>query len=333
MAYFFSALFFLSIAGFVAGLIRPRLFKMKSRKYAATIFSGAIVVSFILLAITLPDSAHTAPQVSNSLPSVPHVSNTQKQPDTSQGTGSQVQAQTQQTPSAPQTQGTAASEPATQQDTSATSNTSTPTYGVRTKTSGCVANQVLQDPACTPGDVLTTSISTICVSGYTQTVRNVPLSEKEAVFAEYGISYSDHSNYEVDHLISLELGGSNDISNLWPESSVITDDSFTKDKLENYLHAQVCSGALALTDAQSEISSNWLEYYTIDILHQTYTGPSPSSNPTTTSPPATQTGPETKKSTSGICHEQGTQYYNQTKIFTPYDSLAACLASGGRLPK
>ena len=46
------------------------------------------------------------------------------------------------------------------------------------------------------------------------TVRNVPDSVRYAVFAEYGIDYSLHSNYEVDHLISLELGGSNDIADL-----------------------------------------------------------------------------------------------------------------------
>jgi hypothetical protein len=54
-----------------------------------------------------------------------------------------------------------------------------PHYGVRTKTNGCVANQALPDPACSAGAVLTTDTSVICVSGYTQTVRDVPLSEKE----------------------------------------------------------------------------------------------------------------------------------------------------------
>ena len=131
----------------------------------------------------------------------------------------------------------------------------------QTKTSGCAANQVLQDPACTPGEVLTADISVICKSGYTKTVRDVPLSEKEEVFAEYGIPYSLHGNYEVDHLISLELGGSNSISNLWPENSTIENGSLTKDKFENYLHGQVCSGKMAISEAQKEISTGWLEYY------------------------------------------------------------------------
>lgn len=134
-------------------------------------------------------------------------------------------------------------------------------YGVQTKTSNCIANQILQDPACTPGMVLTTDASIVCKSGYTKTVRNVSETTKKKVFAEYGIPWSQHSNYEVDHLISLELGGGNDISNLWPENSTIKNGSLSKDNFENYLHNQVCKGNMTLVEAQAEISSNWVLYY------------------------------------------------------------------------
>ncbi len=142
-----------------------------------------------------------------------------------------------------------------------TYSTSFAAYGVQTRTFGCSADQALQDPACTPGAVLTTDKSIICVSGYTQTVRNVTTATKKKVFKEYGIPWSLHSNYEVDHLISLELGGSNDISNLWPESYGIKNGSRSKDVFENYLHHEVCAGRLSLSAAQREISSNWLVYY------------------------------------------------------------------------
>lgn len=135
------------------------------------------------------------------------------------------------------------------------------TYGVQTKTVHCVANQVLPDPKCTPGAVLTTNAKIVCVSGYTKTVRNVSESIKKRVFTEYGIPYSQRGNYEVDHLISLELGGSNAISNLWPENSTLTNGSNTKDRFENYLHKQVCNGSMTLTEAQREISTNWVQYY------------------------------------------------------------------------
>lgn len=137
-------------------------------------------------------------------------------------------------------------------------------YGVQTKTSNCSANQILPDSACTPGAVLTTNTSVVCKVGYTKTVRDVSEATKKKVFAEYGIPYIQHSNYEVDHLISLEIGGGNDISNLWPENLKITDGSLTKDKFENYLHSHVCSGKMTIAEAQKEISTNWLKYYQDD---------------------------------------------------------------------
>ncbi len=43
--------------------------------------------------------------------------------------------------------------------------------------------------------------------------------------------------------------------------------------------------------------------------------------------------PAVKKSNTGICHQKGTNFYNNTKNFTSFDSISACLDSGGRLPK
>ena len=75
----------------------------------------------------------------------------------------------------------------------------------------------LPDPACTPGLALNVTTSEVCVSGYSSTVRNVSVSLKETVYAEYGIANHTKGEYEIDHLISLQLGGSNDITNLWPQ--------------------------------------------------------------------------------------------------------------------
>ena len=137
-----------------------------------------------------------------------------------------------------------------------------PHWGVQTKTSGCVAHAGLPDSACTPGDLLATGTkSAICQSGYAGSVRNVPTSEKDQVYAEYGITHHSPGQYEVDHLVSLELGGSNDISNLWPELASPQPGFHEKDKVENYLHSQVCSGAIALKEAQIEIATNWLAVY------------------------------------------------------------------------
>jgi hypothetical protein len=145
--------------------------------------------------------------------------------------------------------------------TAGPSNT-TPAWGKPTKTSGCVASGGLQDQACTPGDILPDATKDqICTPGYSQQVRNVPDRVKEDAYAEYGIASHSTGEYEVDHLVSLELGGSNDISNLWPEAAVPKPGFHEKDKVENYLHAQVCSGAISLQDAQREIATNWLDVY------------------------------------------------------------------------
>lgn len=137
-----------------------------------------------------------------------------------------------------------------------------PNWGVQTKTSGCTAHDALPDSACTPGAILATGTKdAICQSGYASSVRNVPTSEKSQVYAEYGIAHHSPGEYEVDHLVSLELGGSNDISNLWPEAASPKPGFHEKDKVENYLHDQVCSGAISLKDAQKEIATNWLAVY------------------------------------------------------------------------
>ena len=138
----------------------------------------------------------------------------------------------------------------------------TANFGVQTKTSGCQAHNGLPDSACTPGAILATGTKdAICKSGYAKSVRNVPDSEKNQVYAEYGITSHAPGQYEVDHLVSLELGGSNDIANLWPELASPTPGFHEKDKVENYLHSQVCSGAVSLQQAQVEIATNWLAVY------------------------------------------------------------------------
>ena len=137
-----------------------------------------------------------------------------------------------------------------------------PPLGQRSKTDGCAVNGPLQDLACTPGAIFPgVTKDQICKPGYAKSVRNVPESEKNQVYAEYGIKTHKAGDYEVDHLISLELGGSNEIANLWPEAASPTPGFHQKDRFENYLHDQVCSGAISLAEAQRRIASNWLQYW------------------------------------------------------------------------
>lgn len=137
-----------------------------------------------------------------------------------------------------------------------------PQWGVRAKTSGCQASGGLQDKACTPGAIFSDATKTkICVPGYASSVRNVPVSLKSKVYAAYGIKKRRPGQYEVDHLVSLQLGGSNDIANLWPELAEPKPGFHEKDRVENWLHDQVCKDKMSLRDAQIKIATNWLAVY------------------------------------------------------------------------
>ncbi len=136
-----------------------------------------------------------------------------------------------------------------------------PQFGVQNKTSGCQVNGKYPDLACTPGAIFNVTTSQVCTSGYSKGVRNVPESEKNQVYAEYGIASRTSGQYEVDHFVSLELGGSNDIANLWPEAASPNPGFHEKDKVENYLHSQMCNGAMTLQEAQREIATDWYAVY------------------------------------------------------------------------
>jgi hypothetical protein len=118
------------------------------------------------------------------------------------------------------------------------------------------------DYSLTPGDIMTTDTNTICTKGYTTTVRDVSESLRRRVFQEYGISYPPQSGaYELDHFIPLELGGSNDITNLFPEPAEPKPGFHEKDLVENYLHKQVCDGHMTIQDAQTAIRQDWYKVY------------------------------------------------------------------------
>jgi hypothetical protein len=107
-------------------------------------------------------------------------------------------------------------------------------------------------PTYTPGGVLDVAVAQICAPGYASSVRALTTAEKDQVYAAYGIT--NHTGYVIDHLVSLELGGSNDISNLWPDPA---DEAKRKGKVENALHDLLCSGQISLVDAQAQIRTWW----------------------------------------------------------------------------
>jgi hypothetical protein len=133
----------------------------------------------------------------------------------------------------------------------------------RTRTSGCRLGP-RPDRRCSPGAYysgLTRAV--ICSAGFrTSSIRNVPQDEKFAVEREYGMRPAYYGrSIEIDHIVSLELGGSNDIANLFPEPGVGAASYHAKDRLENRLHDMVCAGQIGLRDAQRGIAADWESLY------------------------------------------------------------------------
>ena len=125
---------------------------------------------------------------------------------------------------------------------------------------------VLNDLVVTPGATGTMTRAQLCDPNFhTGTVRYVTEAMKHQVCAAYGIARADCTGkkYEIDHLISLELGGSNDLKNLWPQPYFPKPGAKEKDTVENWLHRQVCAkvNPMPLADAQHAISTDWYQIY------------------------------------------------------------------------
>ncbi len=138
----------------------------------------------------------------------------------------------------------------------------TPVLGEQTKSADCISLNGMPDSSCTPGAISSSATKEqVCTPGYSASVRNVTAETKKLVYSEYGITHHSRGEYEVDHLISLELGGSNDIANLWPEAASPTPGFHEKDLVENYLHDMVCKGSMSLEQAQMLIAHDWESVY------------------------------------------------------------------------
>ena len=128
-------------------------------------------------------------------------------------------------------------------------------------------NRVLTPGATNPKVTQANIHSTICVSGYSATIRPGESYTESLKYRQLDGGYNLHGDtsardYEEDHLIPLEVGGSpTSVKNLWPEPRLTTWDAARKDALENTMHRLVCSGAISLLAAQHVFASNWIAGY------------------------------------------------------------------------
>jgi hypothetical protein len=116
--------------------------------------------------------------------------------------------------------------------------------------------------------IRTTSVADICGTK-TSTVRNVPQKLKRQIYARDGVAYGvrpaecgkERYCYEVDHRISLELGGENAADNLMIQPYFGGCNAHHKDKLENRLHRMICAGEIQVKEAQDLIYNHWIYGY------------------------------------------------------------------------
>jgi hypothetical protein len=118
------------------------------------------------------------------------------------------------------------------------------------------APAVHRNYAMTPGAITGATTEQVCTPGYATSVRPSDSSAlKTKAMKAYHIAGAPRDAYQLDHVVSLELGGApRDMHNLWPEPIAV---ARQKDKVENALHTAVCSGQLPLWKAQACEAFNW----------------------------------------------------------------------------
>jgi hypothetical protein len=116
---------------------------------------------------------------------------------------------------------------------------------------------LLPDPVYTPGIVRTTDSKVVCH----ETTKALRQPGIQAVYSLYGATKKPGVCCEIDHLISLELGGDNGMKNEWPQPYAPAPGAHEKDQVENWLHEQVCKGNMTLPEAQKQIASDWYAVY------------------------------------------------------------------------
>ncbi|MEP6777298.1 MAG: hypothetical protein ABI944_02505 [Chthoniobacterales bacterium] len=128
---------------------------------------------------------------------------------------------------------------------------------------------MLPDPALTPGKV----------AGGSRDLRGVTFDMQQRVFARYRIPRERQGQFKIDHLIPMELGGADDISNLWPQPLKIRPyNPHRKELLGKRLLELVAAGSMTRTQAQELIRRDWISAY-VDYIGIVYLAPGAGHSP------------------------------------------------------
>jgi len=112
----------------------------------------------------------------------------------------------------------------------------------------------------TPGAVTKADAKQICAAGYEAGVKPVAGWQKTTALEKYGIRPESYTG-ELDHLVPVLLGGSNDPENLWPMHSQGDMTPAAKARLAETLKTMVCSGKITLKEAQNAFKKDWTKAY------------------------------------------------------------------------
>jgi hypothetical protein len=126
-----------------------------------------------------------------------------------------------------------------------------------------LSSLAVPDSRLTPGATRPVDAAALCSDdGDGDFDPELPASVQRAVFQEYGMNAGQPGEYQVDYLVSPQLGGTNSIENLWPEPYGATVwNAHAKDALEQRLRGMVCAGEMELPAAQQAIRVDWIAAY------------------------------------------------------------------------
>jgi hypothetical protein len=113
----------------------------------------------------------------------------------------------------------------------------------------------------TPGFALDVPAGELCTQA-PRPAQEIGEAVRLAVLRSYGMEHVPPDQYELDYLITPELGGAPDARNLWPQRyRERVWNAGVKDQLEDLLPRLVCEGRLDLRTAQREIAHDWVTAY------------------------------------------------------------------------
>lgn len=171
-------------------------------------------------------------------------------------------------------------------------------------------NRVRTPGALNPAVSQATIATTVCRAGWTATIRPHPEYTTALKIRQLASGYTYRgdtkpSDYEEDHLIPLELGGSpTSTRNLWPEPYLGTGGALVKDRIENKLHELVCARVVGLATTQHVIAANWWQAYRRYIEISAPSPPRPIHRQTS-APPPPPVGHACTRTSTGSCIRAG----------------------------